>query len=62
MKPDDMKKVTTGKPHTVEVLPNRMSRTTITKVDVYNRAMGNYDKNAKAPDFGVMLGPVMKSR
>lgn len=61
MKPDDMKKVTTGKPHTVEVLPNRMFKTSITKVDVYNRAMNNYKKDAKAPDFGAPIS-LMPSR
>lgn len=58
MKPEDKTKVTSGKPHEIEVLPNRMSMSTIPQVDTYNRAMNNYAKNAKAPDFGNMLGPI----
>ena len=35
-----------------EVLPSRFARATITGGDTYNRALNNYSKKAKAPDFG----------
>jgi len=41
-----------------EVLPSRFARATITGGDTYNRAMNNYSKKAKAPDFGP-FAPIM---